>query len=581
MKLSGMTRKTEPPGSVACAGGGLPGRSFALYVPALLAAFAMAFGQGIASRAVKPATRAKASGKPWTAHFTDISQSAGLTHPILYGNNERIDYLLESSSGGVAFVDFNNDGYADIFAVSGTRFDAGVTAEQASNRLYRNNRDGTFTDISATSGIRRPEPGWGSGVCIGDFDNNGFDDLFVTYWGANSLYRNKGDGTFEDVAAVVGLKSAKREWSSGCTFVDYDRDGDLDLLISHYVDFDPAKTPKPGSNSFCTWKGVAVACGPRGLLPAAARLYRNDKGRFVDVTVESGVGKAQKTFGMTAVAADFDNDGWPDLYVASDSTPSLYFRNLKNGRFVEEALERGVALNEDGREQAGMGLAIGDYNLDGHLDIFKTHFADDTPILYQNEGTGFFRDLTQQAGLAVETRFVGWGTNFADFDNDGIPDLLAVTGNTYPDVEKQVPGYPYKTPKLLFRGLAGARFEQILGEAEVDRPSSSRGMAMADIDNDGDVDIVIWNRNEPLTLLRNDLAPGTNWLEFTGPIGTRVTANYGTRKQTQEILSQASFYSSNGRTLHFGLGTAKTADLEIRWPDGKTATRKAVSGRVR
>jgi hypothetical protein len=505
-----------------------------------------------------------------------------LTHPILYGNTERIDYLLESSSGGVAAIDFNNDGYADIFAVSGTRFEAGTTAEQASNRLYRNNRDGTFTDISATAGVRRAEPGWGSGVCAGDYDNNGFDDLFVTYWGPNALYKNKGDGTFTDVAAESGLLTEQKEWSSGCTFVDYDRDGDLDLFVSHYIEFDPAKTPKPGSNRFCNWKGVAVACGPRGLPPAAARLYRNDKGRFTDVTSESGIGKAQKTFGMTAVAADFDNDGWPDLYLASDSTPSLYFRNLKNGRFAEEGLERGVALNEDGREQAGMGLAIGDYNLDGHLDIFKTHFADDTPVLYQNEGTGYFRDLTQQAGLAVETRYVGWGTNFADFDNDGFPDLFAVTGNIYPDVGKQVPGYPYKTPKLLFRALgAGGKFEQILGEAEVDRASSSRGMATADFDNDGDIDIVIWNRNEPLTLLRNDLEANTNWIEFTGPVGTRVTALYGGFKQTQEILSQASFYSSNGRTLHFGLGTATTADLQIRWPDGKVETRKAVRGRVR
>ena len=378
-------------------------------------------------------------------------------------------------------------------------------------------------------------------------------------------------------------------WQSDCGFSSCSRGkvccnvAGHEALAAAYAGSEEASAgqgPKPGSNAFCTWKGVAVACGPRGLPPAAARLYRNDKGRFTDVTTDSGIGKAQKTFGMTAVAADFDDDGWPDLYIASDSTPSLYFRNLKNGRFVEEGLARGIALNEDGREQAGMGLAIGDYNLDGHLDIFKTHFADDTPVLYQNEGNGYFRDLTQQAGLAVETRFVGWGTNFADFDNDGIPDILAVTGNTYPDVEKQVAGYPYKTPKLLFRGLAGGKFEQILSEPAVNSPSSSRGMAMADIDNDGDVDIVIWNRNEPLTLLRNDLAPG-NWVEFTGPIGTRVTALYGGQKQTQEILSQASFYSSNGRTLHFGLGTAKTADLQIRWPDGKIETRKAISGRVR
>jgi len=306
------------------------------------------------------------------------------------------------------------------------------------------------------------------------------------------------------------------------------------------------------------------------------RIYRNDKGRFVDVTVEIIVGGAQKTFGMTAVAADFDDDGWHDIYIASDSTPSLFFHNLKNGKFAEEALERGVALNEDGREQAGMGLGIGDFNLDGHLDIFKTHFADDTPVLYQNEGNGYFRDVTQPAGLAVETRFVGWGAAIADLDNDGIPDILSVTGNIYPDVERTAPGYPYKTPKLLFRGLAGGKFEQITTEAEINAVASARGMAVADIDRDGDLDIVIWNRNEPLTLLRNDLAPGGNWLQFTGPLGTRVTATYAGSKQTQEILSQSSFYSSNGRALHFGLGAAKSADLTIRWPNGKVEVRKAV-----
>jgi enediyne biosynthesis protein E4 len=533
--------------------------------------------QGIASRAVKPATRAKASGKPWNAHFTDVSKAAGLTHPMVYGGLERIDYLLETSSGGVAILDYDNDGFDDIFTVSGTRFtNPPPSTQEATNRLYRNNRNGTFTDVTTDAGLIRI--GWGSGVCSGDLDGNGFDDLYVTYWGQSVLYLNQGNGKFADATAAHSLESKERRWASGCSFVDYDRDGDLDLFVAHYIDFDPATTPKPGDNAFCNWKGVAVACGPRGLLPSASRLYRNDKGRFTDVTAASGVGKAQKTFGMSVVAADFDNDGWPDIYVASDSTPSLYFRNLKNGQFAEEALERGVALNEDGREQAGMGLGIGDFNLDGHLDIFKTHFADDSPVLYQNEGTGYFRDVTLSAGLAVETRFVGWGTAMADFDNDGLPDLLAVTGNVYPDLGDRVPGYPYKTPRLLFRGLGGGKFEQISGEPEIDRPSSSRGMAAFDFDNDGDLDVVIWNRNEPLALLRNDLKSGTatNWIRFRGPVGTRVTAAYGGARQAQEILSQSSFYSAPGRTLHFGLGTARTADLTIRWPSGKTETRKAI-----
>jgi hypothetical protein len=567
----------EVPAKMACLG-------FRLFIAVFLIAGFLVSAQGVASRAVKPTTRAKPSGKPWMAHFTDISRAAGLTHPMIYGNPDKIDYLVESSSGGVAFFDYDNDGFPDIFAVSGTRFTDPPPAA-ATNRLYRNNRNGTFTDVTDAAGLRHA--GWGSGVCVGDFDNNGFDDLFVTYWGQSLLYANQGaTGKFKDVTSEAGLTEKDRRWASGCTFIDYDRDGDLDLFISHYVDFDPATTPKPGANESCNWKGVPVACGPRGLKPSGARLFRNDKGRFVEVTAESGISKAQKTFGMTAVAADFDNDGWPDLYVASDSTPSLFFRNLRNGRFAEEALERGIALNEDGREQAGMGLAIGDFNLDGHLDIFKTHFADDSPVLYQNEGTGYFRDVTLAAGLAVETRFVGWGDAMADLDNDGIPDLLAVTGNIYPDVGRSVPGYPYATPKLLFHGLGGGRFEQVLGETEIDRPTSSRGLAVADIDNDGDLDLVIWNRNEPLTLLRNDLmavSESANWIEFTGPFGTRVTAAYGSPvvRQTQEILSQSSFYSSNGRTLHFGLGRAKTVDLTIRWPNGKTEVRRAVpAGRV-
>lgn len=527
-------------------------------------------GQGIASRNVQPSARAKFSGRPWNATFTDRSKEAGFVEPIIYGGESRIEYLVETSSGGVALIDFDGDGWLDVFVTGGTRW--GAPAPGSGNRLYRNRRDGTFEDVTRQSGVGRA--GWASSVAIGDYDGDGRDDLFVTYWGDNSLFHNLGNGKFEDMAAAAGLKTPDRHWSSGATFFDMDRDGDLDLFISRYVVFDPAAVPKPGANPNCTWKGMMVACGPRGLPAPRHALYRNDGGKFTDVSTSSGIAAARGSYGMTALAADLDDDGWTDIYVACDSTPSLYFRNLGNGRFREEGLERGIALNDDGREQAGMGIGLGDYNLDGRLDIFKTHFADDTHILYRNDGAGNFSDVTIESGLAVETRYVGWGAAMTDFDNDGWPDLFYVTGNVYPEAEKELPSYPYFSPRRLFRNLGNGRFEQIAGQPALDAKYSSRGMAAGDLDNDGDLDIIIWNRNAPLTFLRNDLAPGGNWLQVEAPLGTRVTAEYGGKRQAQQVVSQSSFYSAPGRRLHFGLGSASRAVLDIRWPDGATERRE-------
>ncbi len=541
--------------------------------------FGRLFGQGVATRGVKPLPRGKPSGLPFHARFTDVARQAGLTAPVIYGGVDRKDYILETIGCGAAFFDYDNDGWLDIFLLGGTRLDA--SPEGATNRLYKNNRDGTFTDVTERAGLTRT--GWASAVAVGDYNNDGFEDLFVTYWGQNVLYRNNGDGTFTDVTQEAGLLDARRRWGAGCTFVDYNRDGYLDLFVSNYLEFDFAKVPKPGQNINCTWKGIPVNCGPRGLPPGIHSLYRNNgDGTFTDVSVASGVAKATGTYGMTAVAADFDNDGWPDIYVACDSTPSLYFRNNRDGTFTEEGLERGVALNEDGMEQAGMGLGIGDYDLDGNLDIFKTHFSDDTNILYRNNGKGIFEDMTIRAGLAVETRFVGWGAGIVDLDNDGWPDIFFVTGSVYPEVEKHLPAYPYRTPRVIFRNLGNGRFEELIEEGGpgVAAAHASRGCAFGDFDNDGDLDILVVNMNEPPSLLRNDLGGRNHWLKVKligaksnrSAIGARVTCRYGDRRQVQEVLSQSSFYSVNDPRLHFGLGAAETANLEVRWPSGALET---------
>ena len=424
--------------------------------------------------------------------------------------------------------------------------------------------------------------GWACGVAVADYNNDGFEDIFVSYWGQNVLYRNNGDGTFTDVTKEAGLVLPGRHWTTGCTFVDTNRDGHLDLFRSTYVDFDPARIPKPGQNPNCNWKGIPVNCGPRGLTQGRFFLFRNNgKGVYSDVTKAAGLGEA-RAYGLTAIAADFDEDGWPDLYAACDSVSSVYFRNKRDGTFEEEALPRGVAVNEDGMEQAGMGLGVGDYNLDGHLDLFKTHFSDDTHILYRNDGQGNFTDTTKVSGLGVETRYVGWGAGIVDLDNDGRPDLFVASGAVYPEIEAKLPSYPFKNPRIIFRALPNGSFEELIDEAGpgIAAAHSSRGCAFGDFDNDGDLDILIMNMNEPVSLLRNDGDPGANWLKvlLTGTksnrsaIGAQVRVRYGARVQVQEVLSQSSYLSVNDRRLHFGLGAVRTADVEIRWPSGARQT---------
>jgi len=528
-----------------------------------------------------------ATDTTWPVRFTDVAGPAGLTRPAVYGGIARKRFILETNGSGTAFVDYDRDGWVDALVLSGTRFEEGTRREVAwaagaapLSRLYRNRRDGTFEDVTERVGLH--QVGWASSVCAGDVDNDGWIDLFITYYGRNVLYRNVAGERFEDVTRAAGLETAGVRWGSGCSFIDYDRDGDLDLFVANYLSFDLDTAREPGEGSHCVWKGVPVNCGPKGLPTDTSLFYRNrGDGTFEDVSDASGIARVTGRYPMTAIAADLNDDGWTDLYVASDSTAAILYRNNRDGTFTDVAIESGAAFDERGNPQAGMGLAIADVDGDGRLDLLKTHFADDIPALYRNLGRGLFEDIAMSAGLGVQNRYVQWGAGMPDLDNDGRPDVFYVTGHVYPEVERVLPDYPHKGPRVVFQNRGGARFTDVTGASGpgATTPASSRGAAFGDFDNDGDVDVLVMNMNEPPSLLRNDYAGTNSWimlrLEGTtsnrSAIGATVTVTAGKIRATRIVLSQAGYYSHDDLRLHFGLGPADRAErIEVRWPSGVT-----------
>jgi hypothetical protein len=522
---------------------------------------------------------------PLDVQFVNVAREAGLRTKTIFGRENQNRFLLETTGCGVAFYDYDNDGWLDLFFVNGTRFEANWTeADAPVSRLYKNNRDGTFTDVTLKSGLART--GWGQGCCVGDYNNDGLDDLLVTYWGDCVLYRNKGDGTFVNVSDLTGVSRTTRlthaglkRWNTGCAFVDYDRDGWLDVFVGNYIDFDPETVPVP-ENGKCLYKGLKVACGPPGLDGGRNILLHNDgKGNFTDVSAKSGVLKTQGTYALGVLVADFDNDGWPDIYVANDSTSSTFYHNNHDGTFTDIAIEAGVAYSADGKPQAGMGVSTADFDGDGYLDIVKTNFAGDTSSLYRNQGNNFFEDLTFQAGLGRNTRFLGWGAMFLDFDNDSWPDILLTNGHVYPEVADTAIEYGYKQRKVLYRNLGNGRFQDVSEEGGpgILEKVSGRGCAVGDFDNDGDLDVAVNCVNAVPQLLRCDSKSQNKWIKLKligtksnrSAIGARVYCVTGKRKQMDEVRSGGSYISQNDLRIHFGLAQAETADIEIRWPSGQ------------
>lgn len=523
------------------------------------------------------------SGAPTSARtdgvgfaFRLVGREAGLTGTTVFGGKTTNRYLLETTGTGVALIDYDADGRLDLFFVNGATLEGFPKGKEPRPHLYRNKEDGTFEDVTRATGIGE-QSGWGQGACVGDYDNDGAQDLFVTYYGQNRLFRNTG-GRFADVTSPAGLVSPRTRWGAGCAFLDFDRDGQLDLFIANYIDLDLATAPTPESG-LCRYKGIAVACGPPGLPGGKNALYRNlGKGAFADVSDASGVSRTGSTYGLGVVTFDFDNDGWTDVYVANDSNPSALYRNRRDGTFEDIGVRAGCAYSQDGKPQAGMGVGIGDFDRNGTLDIVKTNFAGDTSSLYANTGAGLCEDRTFDAGLGLNTRWLGWGAGFADFDNDGWLDIFLTNGHVYPEVREMPMEAAYEQRKVVYRNTGG-QFVDVtdrLGPPAT-TPRAGRGTAFGDLDDNGTVDVVISNMHSTPDVFLTTANAGHHWLlvrlvgtqSNRSAIGARVRVVAGDIAQIREVQGGGSYLSQNDLRLHFGLGPASRVDrLEVRWPNG-------------
>ena len=509
---------------------------------------------------------------PW---FVDIANKAGLAPFRNVCGSAAKDYLVETLGSGVALFDYNNDGLLDVFLVNGSSFEilGNPNLPRSSSRLFRNNGDGTFTDVTKESGLINE--GWGVGVTVGDYDNDGYRDVFITNFGTNALFHNNGNGTFTNVTKEAGVEGGN--WSTGCAWGDYDRDGRLDLYVARYVDFEKGRIPTPGANTYCNYRGVPVACGPRGLPGLPDLLYHNEgNGKFREVNADTGVRDTIRGYGLGVVWFDFDNDGWPDIFVANDSMPNFLWHNKRNGTFEEVAIEAGCALSGDGRAQSNMGIAVGDYDNDGWLDLFVTHFSEDYNTLYHN-GHGQFEDVTYRAGLGtVSYRQLAWGGGFVDFDNDGWKELFVANGHIYPQADQA--GNSYLQESQFFRNLHDGRFSLVpRQESGFVNARSSRGAAFGDLLGDGRMDIVVNNIDSEPFLYEFAKARSGRWVRFElvgvkcnrDAIGARVSVTTGGLTQIDEVRSSDSYVSSSDVRLHFGVADAQVIEkMQIRWPDG-------------
>jgi hypothetical protein len=540
---------------------------------------------GLAALVLAPAVPG-VSSEPALPVFTDIAAVAGIRFTHLSGSPEK-NYIFEAKGGGLAVLDYDGDGLLDLYFVNGSTLEDIQKGVEHPNVLYRSNGDGTWSDVTEAAGVAGR--GWAMGAAVGDYDNDGWPDLYVTGVNRNVLYRNTGEGSFVDVTAEAGLAGGR--WSTSSAFIDHDKDGDLDLYVANNIVVDVYKSPLSFPGPDCYYRGTRVFCGPRGLPGDRDAFYRNDgNGTFTDVTQAAGLLEPEPYYGLGVAVGDYDNDGWPDIYVANDSTPSYLYRNRKDGTFEDVALLSGVAVSDDGMEQAGMGIDFGDYDNDGWLDIVKSNFSFESHNLYHSEGNGSFTDQAPTtAGTGLATRLlVSWGTKFFDYDNDGWKDIVVINGQVYPHlIDTPSGGERYGQPRLLFRNLGDGRFADVSGESGpgIKAELSGRGLAVGDLDNDGDLDMVVVNIDSTPSVLRNDGGNDRSWLsvKLRGTksnrmgLGARITARTGSLEQIAEATTAGSVFSASDSRVHFGLGSAQKVDLEILWPSGIVQELKAVA----